>query len=156
MPLPLSPGLAELFVGLCGLLAGNKATSHLLHQKLQRQAASGDGDGVAAPCEITLLLLARAKFLASLNQEAEGIRYRGAGCTMIWLKPFAIGADKPKTVEMQYLYRTADGFHFLLNCGFSLVGEKGETWKFWIAPMTRHEARQWALKHADGRDVSHV
>ena len=57
---------------------------------------------------------------------------------------------------MECLYRTADGFHFVLNCDFRLQGEHSEAKRFWIEPLTRHEARQCALLHTGGRDVSHV
>ena len=110
----------------------------------------------ASLCEIALYLLARSTFLTELDEEIDGIRYRGAGCALLLSKPLEFGTDRPKAITMECLFRTADGFHFVLKCDFQLLGEHSESKKFWIEPLPLHEARQWALLHAGARDVSHV
>ena len=57
---------------------------------------------------------------------------------------------------MECLYRTADQFDFLLKGDFKLNGQYSEMEKMCIEPMTRTEAKSWALLHAAGQDVSHV
>lgn len=107
-------------------------------------------------CELAIFFVNRSSFLSALNFQIDGVVYRGAASALLLTRRFEFGGIRPSTATMECLYRTSNQLHFLFKGNIYLNGEFSRMERMWIEPLSHAEAKEWALLHAQGRDVSHV
>ena len=119
-----------------------------------------------ALCTMTsfgMLHVERAKFMGSLDIEVAGVRYKGRGATHLLnkeLKTITGGgknaSDPARHHDLEDLWKTTSGDHFLVKGVFLQNGLKSEVSRLHVWPLTREAALIWAQQNALGRYIDHI